>query len=515
MLNLSSAAKLIHAEHRGADVVFAAVTTDSRRITPGDLFVALRGENFDGHDFVAQAVALGAVAAVVIRGQRTEGRGQKNPHCDLSSDWDNIPLLVVQDTRLALGDLAAQWRKRFVASRTEAAVSNDKTSDEAGSICHLSSVLCPLTAVTGSNGKTTVKEMLAAILRVAAGQQGVLATAGNFNNDIGLPLTLLKLRDMHRFAVIEMGMNHPGEIAYLTGIARPDVALITNAQTAHLAGFPLPNPLPQTGEGANVKSACFDPVEAVARAKGEIFQGLAEDGTAVINADDPHVGLWRELAGGRRVMTFGLGATAEVTANFKLHPAGSELSVSTPQGGFEVALQAAGKHNVYNALAAIAAAQALGVDFAAITQGLAVFFPVNGRLQAKPGLHGATLIDDTYNANPGSVRAAIDALAAYPGTTVLVLGDMGELGADAQRLHREIGAYAKQAGLARLLTLGEAGRETAAAFGASARHFEYVEDLLHEVENLLAPQVTVLVKGSRFMKMERVVKCLGMMNCEL
>jgi len=491
MLNLSAAAKSIAAGRRGQDVVFTAVTTDSRAIAPGDLFVALRGETFDGHDFVVQAIAQGAVAAMVDK---------------VDSTWGDIPLLVVADTRLALGSLAAQWRSRFAI---------------------------PLVAVTGSNGKTTVKEMLAAVLRTAAGKDGVLATAGNFNNDIGLPLTLLKLRDSHRYAVIEMGMNHPGEIAYLSGVAQPDVALITNAQPAHLAGFPLPNPLdettshstklpktaakslviPHAGEGANVKGACSDLVERVARAKGEIFQGLAADGTAIINADDPHAGLWRELAGARKTLSFGLAATVDVTASYTLHPSGSEVRIATPQGGFNVALQAAGEHNVRNALAATAAALALGVGIETIAAGLAVFAPVKGRLQAKAGLHGATLIDDTYNANPGSVRAAIAALAAYPGATVMVLGDMGELGEDAPRLHREIGAYAKQAGIGRLLALGETSREAAAAFGSGGRHFEYVEDLLHELENLLAPQVTVLVKGSRFMKMERVVKCLEEAAC--
>ena len=446
MLSVSAAAELIAAAPHGRDAVFTAVTTDSRKVAAGELFVALRGEKFDGHDYVASAIALGAVAAMVDK---------------VDPAWGDLPLLVVADTRLALGQLAAQWRKRFAI---------------------------PLAAVTGSNGKTTVKEMLSAILHAAAGQDGVLATAGNFNNDIGLPLTLLKLRDMHRYAVIEMGMNHPGEIAYLSALAKPDAALINNAQPAHLAGL--------------------GTVEAVARAKGEIFAGLAVEGTAIINADDPHADLWRVLAGERKTLTFGLGAQADVTARYKLHPGCSELDVATPLGRFTLALQAAGEHNVRNALAATAAALALGVDTKIIAQGLAAFSPVKGRLQAIAGLHGATLIDDSYNANPGSVRAAIDALAAYPGTTALVLGDMGELGQDAPRLHREIGAYAKQAGVASLFALGEISRETVAGFGSGGRHFEYVEDLLHEVENLLAPQVTVLVKGSRFMKMERVVKCL-------
>jgi len=486
MLNLSSAAQLIGAEQRGADVEFTAVTTDSRAIARGDLFVALRGERFDGHDFVAQALAQGAVAALV---------DQADPA------WGDIPLLVVKDTRLALGQLAAQWRSRHPVA---------------------------LAAITGSSGKTSVKEMLHAILRTAAGETAVLATAGNFNNDIGMPLTLLKLRESHRYAVIEMGMNHPGEIAYLSGLAKPTVALINNAQPAHLAGFPLPNPLPPAGEGASEKGACFDPVAAVARAKGEIFEGLAADGIAVINADDPYAGLWRELAGDRKVMTFGVsssvgaasaamatvttGIAAEaaptVSATFQLRPTGSELDVTTPRGKFAVTLQIPGEHNVRNALAAIAAALALGIGEEAIVRGLAGFVPVQGRLLAKAALHGATLIDDSYNANPGSMRAAIATLALYPGSRALVLGDMGELGEQAPSLHRDIGVYAKQAGIEKLFALGELSRETAAGFGAGAQHFEYIEDLLHEVENLLAPGVTVLIKGSRFMKMERVVKSL-------
>jgi UDP-N-acetylmuramoyl-tripeptide--D-alanyl-D-alanine ligase len=446
MLTLNAAAKLIGAQRCGADVEFTGVTTDSRAIARGDLFVALRGERFDGHNFVSQALAQGAVAALVDKADPA---------------WGEIPLLVVKDTRLALGQLAAQWRSRFAVA---------------------------LAAITGSSGKTTVKEMLHAILRAEAGNAAVLATAGNFNNDIGLPLTLLKLRAAHRYAVIEMGMNHPGEIAYLSGLAQPSVALVNNAQPAHLAGL--------------------GSVEAVAHAKGEIFHGLAADGTAVINADDPHAALWRELAGGRKLVAFGLDADADVSAAFQLKPGGSVLTVTTPHGTFAATLQAPGEHNVRNALAATAAALALGVGLETIARGLADFVPVKGRLQAKPALHGATLIDDSYNANPGSVRAAIAALAVYPGSRALVLGDMGELGADAPHLHRDIGVYAKQAGIERLLVLGELSRETAAGFGAGARHFEYIEDLLHEAENLLAPGVTVLVKGSRFMKMERVVKSL-------
>ena len=489
MLSLSAAAKALNAETSGADVTFTSVTTDSRTVATGDLFVALKGERFDGHDYVRQAMEQGAVAALVER---------RDPA------WGDFPLLVVKDARLALGELAAHWRSRFNI---------------------------PVVALTGSSGKTTVKEMIAAILREQAGDQAVLATKGNLNNDIGMPLTLLGLRATHRYAVIEMGMNHPGEIAYLSRIARPDVALILNAQTAHLAGlgtveavarakgeifqglgagFPLPNPLPPAGEGANVKGACLD--------------------LAVINADDPHAALWQELAAAHRVIRFGLqmgngssvmgdekhvsGNTSpithhpspEVSASFKLQPLASEIEMVTPTGKFAVSLPVPGEHNVRNALAAVAVAQALGVDNATIAAGLAKVASVKGRLRTNPCLHGATLIDDTYNANPGSVRAAIAVLAGLPGKKMLVLGDMGELGKNACALHVEIGAAAKAAGIDLLFTLGDLSAAAAQAFGEGGRHFEYIEDLLHEIENRLAPGVTVLVKGSRFMRMERVVK---------
>jgi UDP-N-acetylmuramoyl-tripeptide--D-alanyl-D-alanine ligase len=445
MLSLSAAAKALNAETSGADVTFSGVTTDSRAVAAGDLFVALKGERFDGHNYVKQVMEQGAVAALVER---------RDPA------WGDFPLLVVRDARLALGELAGHWRSLFAI---------------------------PVAALTGSSGKTTVKEMIAAILRAQAGTADqVLATKGNLNNDIGMPLTLLGLRDTHRYAVIEMGMNHPGEIAYLSRIARPDVALIINAQAAHLAGL--------------------GTVEAVARAKGEIFEGLAANGTAVINADDPHAALWQELAGAHRVIRFGLDQQAEVSASFKLQPFGSEIEMVTPTGKFAVALPVPGEHNVRNALAAAAVAQALNVDNATIAAGLAKVASVKGRLLKNPCLHGATMIDDTYNANPGSVRAAIAVLADMPGKKVLVLGDMGELGENARALHAEIGVAAKAAGIDLLFTLGDLSAAAAQAFGEGGRNFEYIEDLLHEIENRLAPDVTVLVKGSRFMQMERVVK---------
>jgi UDP-N-acetylmuramoyl-tripeptide--D-alanyl-D-alanine ligase len=359
------------------------------------------------------------------------------------AEWKDLPLIVVEDTRLALGKLAAFWRSQLKLK---------------------------LVAVTGSNGKTTVKEMLAAILREAAGEDGVLATQGNLNNDIGMPLTLLKLRAQHQYAVIEMGMNHPGEIAYLTGIA---------------------------GLGS---------VEQVARAKGEIFSGLTADGVAVINADDAFAPLWKALAQGRNIIEFGLEPAAQVSAAFQLAPLGSELKITTKAGEFAATLQVPGLHNVRNALAATAAATALGIATAKIAAGLHQFGGVKGRLQRKPGLHGATLIDDSYNANPASVKAAIAVLASMPGKKILVLGDMGELGPGACELHRELGAAARQAGVDILFAHGDLCREAAAEFGENAWFFERIEELLADLENLMAPDVTVLVKGSRFMQMERVVK---------
>ncbi|HUW49645.1 MAG TPA: UDP-N-acetylmuramoyl-tripeptide--D-alanyl-D-alanine ligase [Sulfuricella sp.] len=444
MLRLSEAMTALNARRSGADAAFAGVTTDSRAVAAGDLFVALKGERFDGHDYVAQVIAQGAAAALV-------------DHIDPA--WGDFPLLVVADTRLALGALAGFWRSRFTI---------------------------PLVGLTGSSGKTTVKEMIAAILRTQAGDEAVLATRGNLNNDIGLPLTLLGLRDSHRYAVIEMGMNHPGEIAYLSRIAKPDVALITNAQAAHLAGL--------------------GTVEAVAHAKGEIFEGLAAGGTAVINADDPHAALWQVLAAGHRTIRFSLNQPSEVSGTCRPLSFGSEIDMVTAEGKFTVALPVPGEHNVRNALAAAAVAVALGIGNAAIATGLAKVASVKGRMQKNPCLHGATLIDDTYNANPASVRAAIAVLAGLPGRKVLVLGDMGELGEGARALHAEIGAVAKAAGIDHLFTLGDLSAAAAEAFGQGGRHFEYIEDLLHDIENLLAPEVVVLVKGSRFMQMERVVK---------
>ena len=448
MMTVQEAARALDAEWCGEDAFFTGVSTDSRMVGCGDLFVALKGEKFDGHEFVAVAKKKGAVAAMVCQGSET------------GNQESGIPLILVKDTRLGLGQLAAYWRGRFTV---------------------------PLVAVTGSNGKTTVKEMIASILRQTAGSADrVLATEGNLNNDIGVPQMLLRLRAQHAYAVIEMGMNHAGEIAYLTGLARPSVALITNAGTAHLEGL--------------------GSVEAVARAKGEVFEGLDQMGVAIINADDPYAPLWRKLAGSRRVVYFGLGAGATVSACYQLNLLNSTMTLTLPDGVEEVELQVPGEHNVRNALAAAAATAAMGIGKETIALGLSRFSGVKGRMQKKRGLHEAMVIDDSYNANPESVRAALAVLAAVPGKKILVLGDMGELGGNAVVLHERIGEEARLAGVDRLFAVGELSAHTVAKFGAGARHFERIEELLAEVRTQLAADVTVLVKGSRFMQMERVVK---------
>lgn len=459
MWRASEAAAAVGATRTGPDVAFDGVSTDSRALTPGGLFVALRGANFDGHDFATQALAQGA-AAVLLDRDGAPGVEAGAP--------DGAAVLRVADTRAALRQLAAAWRVRFAVR---------------------------VAAVTGSNGKTTVKEMLAGVLRAHVGEANVLATAGNLNNDIGLPLTLLRLREAHRYAVLEMGMNAPGEIAVLTRLARPDCALVNNAQAAHLQGL--------------------GTVAEVARAKGEIFEGLAPGGVAVINGDDAHAGFWRGLAAGHPVLTFGLDPTADVRAltaggtGFApgAVPDGREpFTLRTPAGAVELRLAVPGAHNVRNALAAAAAAHALGVGLAATRAGLAAFTGVPGRLQSRPGLNSATFLDDTYNANPGSVAAALAVLAQTAGPKILVLGDMGELGEGGAGLHAEIGRQAAAAGVDALYALGELTGHAVTAFGPGAVYYECLQELLADLENRLAPGVTVLVKGSRFMRMERVVQ---------
>lgn len=427
----------------GTDVAVTSVDTDSRRVQPGQLFVALPGDKFDGHDFLPQVAVQGAVAALVSKPVET-----------------SLPTVLVKDTRLALGQLSSWWRQQLDL---------------------------PLIAVTGSNGKTTTKEMIAAIMQVhVGGADNVLATAGNFNNDIGMPLTLLRLRPAHRCAVIEMGMNHLGEIDYLTRLARPDVAVINNAGTAHIG---------ELGSRENI-----------AKAKGEIFAGLADDGIAVINADSEFADYWRGLNVARRVLTFGFHPAANVRGEMldaastcKLHYQGATVTLT---------LAVPGAHNIMNALAAAAASLAAGANLAEVAQGLQGFAGVKGRLQQKTATNGAKVIDDTYNANPDSMKAALDVLQGYGAHTVFVMGDMGELGADAEAMHAQVGRYAKEQGVDKLYALGQFTQAAVQAFGAQAQHFSSVEALISALQAETAAEDVVLVKGSRFMQMERVVNAL-------
>jgi UDP-N-acetylmuramoyl-tripeptide--D-alanyl-D-alanine ligase len=444
MMRLSEVALATDGQLVGVDVEFCCVGTDSRAIKKGQLFVALKGENFDGHEYAAQSLEQGASSVLV-------------------SEASNVdPAVVVKDTRLALGDLAAHWRAKFEI---------------------------PVVAITGSNGKTTVKEMLAAILKMAAGDDAsVLATQGNLNNDIGLPMTMLNLDKQHRYAVLEMGMNHTGELSYLTRLAKPNIALVNNAGTAHI------------GE--------LGSVEAIANAKGEIFEGLVDGGTAIINADDVFASLWKSLASNHKQVTFGLKAKADVTATYELHAANSDIELITPKGTAKFSLPAPGVHNVSNALAATSAALALNISLEKIATGLSNFAGVKGRLQAKQGFAGAKVIDDTYNANPMSMKAAIDVLKASAGQRIFVMGDMAELGVDAASMHAEIGAYAKTAGIENFYALGALTKNAVTAFGENSIHFETVETLAESLKSMMNAETTVLVKGSRSMRMERVVEAI-------
>jgi UDP-N-acetylmuramoyl-tripeptide--D-alanyl-D-alanine ligase len=432
------------------DAAFEGVSTDSRSVPAGALFVALRGETFDAHDFLDQ-VAAKNVAAVVV---------EKLP--------ENFPLpaLVVPDTLAALGRIGNAWRSQFAI---------------------------PVIGVTGSNGKTTVKEMIASVLAASVGEEARLATQGNLNNEIGVPLTVMRLTAAHKAAVVELGMNHPGEISRLAAIAAPTVAMVNNAQREH--------------------QEFMHTVEAVARENGSVLAALPADGVAVFPGDDEYTALWRELAAGKEVLTFGLSDACDVRATYTPNSFGSDLAItSSPRGNdetFTIRLAAAGEHNVRNALAACACALAAGIPQDAIVRGLETFAPVSGRLQRKQAVNGATVIDDSYNANPDSVRAAIDVLANANANAprILVLGDMGEVGTQGPQFHEEIAAYAASRGIETVLVTGALARHMA---GAGAQHFEQFDDLLAALDKQLGSKsdATVLVKGSRFMKMERVVQHL-------
>jgi len=429
------------------EVVFSGVSTDSRNVFAGSLFVALRGEVFDAHDFLAQVAEKGAAAVVVE---------------ELPEGW-TLPALVVPNTLVALGQIANHWRRQFAM---------------------------PVIGVTGSNGKTTVKEMIAAILAAAHGEEGRLATRGNLNNEIGVPLTLFRMEAKQQSAVVELGMNHPGEIGRLSAIAAPTIAMVNNAQREH--------------------QEFMHTVEAVARENGAVLASLSADGVAVFPHGDEFTPVWEELSAGRRVLRFGLTKDAEVSCTFRANDFGNEMFVTIREGAgepeqFFVNLRAAGDHNVRNALAAVACTYAAGIALDKIKLGLDTFAPVNGRLQKKAAANGAVVIDDSYNANPDSVRAAIDVLSKAAAPRVLVLGDMGEVGTQGREFHEEIGAYAQSKGIEQVLVTGELAAHMK---GASIRHFENFGDLLAAVEAAVTPDATVLIKGSRFMKMERVVQHL-------
>jgi UDP-N-acetylmuramoyl-tripeptide--D-alanyl-D-alanine ligase len=456
MMSVREAAAAIGATALGADAAFASVGSDSRSLRGGELFIALRGERFDGHEFIAAAKQSGAAAAMVA----ADAAGL--------AAQSGLPLIVVDDTRLGLGRLSSHWRKRFAI---------------------------PLVAVTGSNGKTTVKEMIASVLRAQHGEEHTLATQGNLNNDIGLPLTLLRLRTGHRCAVIELGMNHPGETAYLASLAAPTVALVNNAQREH--------------------QEFMKSVADVAREHGAVFAELGAGGVAVINADDDFAGYWRSLVVGRpaargavRILDFGVDRSAQVTGRFQFTGFGSDIALRTPAGDASVRLQVPGRHNVMNAVAAASAAIASGAGLDAVARGLESFRAVKGRMQRKTGHSGAVVIDDSYNANPDSVRAAIDVLAEQRGVTLLVLGDMGEVGEQGDAFHEEIGRYARAKGIRRLLATGALSVRAVEAFGEGATHFPDFDRLVAAAVAESRADAVVLVKGSRFMRMERVVAAL-------
>ena len=487
MLTLQQASQWLQDSRLVGDgaTVLQRVHTDTRSIEPGDLFVALKGERFDANDFLAEAKAKGAIAALC--------------HSQAQLDAAGLPGLVVADTKLALGQLASGWRSQF---------------------------RLPLIAVTGSNGKTTVTQMIAAILRAHV-PDAMLATQGNFNNDIGVPLTLLRLRASHKIAVVELGMNHPGEIALLADMARPTVALVNNAQREHLEFMAT--------------------LEAVAAENGAVIESLPANGVAVFPQDDAFAPLWHALAGQRPQLTFaiapdsaadvdvdvdadakeGAGTSAGAGASARDVPLlgvdivadvvctasawardAWQVRADTRAGPLAFALQVAGLHNVQNSLAAIACTLAAGVPLAAIARGLEAFEPVKGRSRALSGVLAGrpyTLVDDTYNANPDSVRAAIDVLAGLPGPRLLVLGDMGEVGTQGPQFHAEAGDYAKARGIENLFTLGDLSATASSQFGAG-RHFKDIDSLNKAVVGRMGRCSSVLVKGSRFMKMERVVE---------
>jgi UDP-N-acetylmuramoyl-tripeptide--D-alanyl-D-alanine ligase len=439
---LSYAAKSMGGSLHGADRTFRGVSTDSRTLNADELFVALQGPNFDGTKFVRAAAQRKAAAAVVPRPVETD-----------------LPTIIVDDTLAALGRLAAHWRRELPAT---------------------------VIGITGSNGKTTLKELLASCLSTC---DPTLATHGNLNNEIGVPLMLLRMAENHRYAVIEMGANHPGEIAYLTSLASPSLVAITNAAPAHLEGF--------------------GSVEGVAHAKGEILAGDVSPDYAILNADDDYFEYWKTLVGDAQVISFGLSAEADVRASgVEATQDGSNFILHMPDGEIAISLFLQGKHNVLNACAAAAIARTLGISDEHIKKGLEAVHPFHGRLQPVRSASGAILFDDSYNANPVSVQAAAEFLASQQGESWLVLGDMAELGGDGELLHAHTGWVVREAGITHLLATGPLSKSTVEAFGDNGRWFGSIDELVDDLRNSMGEGDVVLVKGSRSMGMERVVNAL-------
>ncbi len=452
IMMMSECAETVRGKLVGEDVSFTSVSIDTRALTHDQLYIAIKGHNFDGNEFVDQAQKVGAVAAIVHKGIET-----------------SLPHVIVEDTRLALAQLAGAWRSKL----------SEKGKDALSVV-----------GVTGSNGKTTVKEMVASILAVNA---AVLFTQGNLNNDIGVPLTLLKMNEQHRYAVIEMGANHAGEIAYTSQYAQANVAIITNAGAAHLEGF-------------------ID-LEGVAKAKGEIIETLRKEGCAIINHDDVYFDYWKAIAGDRRILSFGLNKEANVTAKnieAKLSDGAfvTKFELVTEKNVVEINLKLAGQHNVLNALAAAAACLALGIDLQQIKQGLENVRPVTGRLQPLMSRLGNLIIDDTYNANSSSLKAGLDVLVNFKSKQVLVLGAFGELGPDSPKIHEEMSGLIKSSGVEWLLAVGEDAKKTVQAFGKGATFYENQQDLIDALKKELKGDETILIKGSRAQRMENVAAAL-------
>ena len=449
---LSDCAEAIQGRLVGEDVAITSVSIDTRAIKPGQLYIAIKGHNFDGNEFVDQAEQAGAIAAIVHKGVKS-----------------TLPHILVDDTRLALAELAGAWRRSLTERGNET---------------------LSVVGITGSNGKTTVKEMVAAILAVNG---PVLFTQGNLNNDIGVPLTLLRLNEQHRYAVIEMGANHAGEIAYTSTYTQADVVIITNAGAAHIEGF--------------------GSLDGVAKAKGEIIETLKKDGIAVINHDDDYFDYWKSIAGNKCALSFGLNDGADVTAKaiktqIRNNAFVTTFELVTALGMVNIILNLAGQHNVVNALAATAASLALGLDLKQIKQGLESVKPVTGRLQPLVSRLGNIVIDDTYNANSASLKAGLDVLTNFTGKPWLVLGAFGELGPDSPKVHEEMGVFIKARGVVRLLAVGADSKNTVQAFGKGATFFEKQQDLIDVLKQELKGDETILIKGSRAQHMENVAAAL-------